>query len=58
VRHTSPRVPGWYCLVEEWGVGEGLTPHLETPFHADSNELVFGSIALTLTEILVDCDLT
>jgi len=27
-----------------------------TPFHADSNELLFVSMALTLTEILVDCD--
>lgn len=29
-----------------------------TPFHADSNELLFVSVALTLTEILVDCDRT
>jgi hypothetical protein len=42
---------------KEWGVGEGLTPHLGTPFHTDSNELIFVSMALTLTEILVDCDL-
>jgi len=32
-----------------------LTPP-ETPFHADSNELLCVSIALTLTEILLDCD--
>jgi hypothetical protein len=38
------------------GVGKDLTPHLGTPFHTDSNELLFGLIALILTEILVDCD--
>jgi hypothetical protein len=30
----------------------------ETPFYADSNELLFVSIALKLTEISVDCDPT
>jgi hypothetical protein len=40
------------------GVVEVLNPHFETPFHTDSNESVFVSMALTLTEILVDCDLT
>jgi hypothetical protein len=43
---------------KDWGVGEGLTPHFGTPFHTDSNQLVFVSIALILTEILIDCDLT
>jgi hypothetical protein len=28
------------------------------PFHAESNELLFGLIALILTEILVDCNRT
>jgi hypothetical protein len=41
-----------FCL-ERMGV---LTPHLGTPFHADSNELFFVSRALTLIEILVDYD--
>jgi hypothetical protein len=40
------------------GFSEGLTPDPETPFHADSNELLFGLIALILTERLVDCDRT
>jgi hypothetical protein len=40
------------------GGREGLKPHLGTPFYADSNELFFVSIALTLKEILVGCDLT
>jgi len=34
----------------EWIGGRG------TPFRADSNEFLFVSIALTFTEILVDCD--
>jgi hypothetical protein len=50
---------GWYYFGRKnGGVREGLTPHLGTPFHADSNELVLVLIALTLTEILVDCGLT
>jgi len=40
------------------GVGEGLTPRPGTPFHTDSNELLFISIALMLTEMSVDCDCT
>ena len=43
-------------LLKRMGVGEGLTPHSGTPFHADSNEFLFVSIALTFTEILADCD--
>jgi len=45
-------------LVERMGGRGRVNPHLRTPFYADSNELVFVLIALTLTEILVDCDLT
>jgi hypothetical protein len=33
-----------------------VNPPPGTPFHADFNELLSVSIALTLTEILVDCD--
>jgi hypothetical protein len=40
------------------GGREGLTPQLGRPFHADSSELLFGLIALILTEILADCDPT
>jgi hypothetical protein len=47
-----------YCLVERMGGRERVNPHLGTPFHANSNELLFGLIALILTEILVDCDRT
>lgn len=38
------------------GIREKVTNPPETPFRADSNELLFVSIALTLTEILMDCD--
>jgi hypothetical protein len=35
----------------------GVSPNpLQTPFHADSDELLFVSIALILTEILTDFD--
>ena len=34
-----------------------LTPP-ETPFHADFNELLCVSMALTLTKIMLDCDHT
>ena len=35
-----------------------VNPLSGTSFHAGSNELFFVSIALTLAEILVDCDRT
>jgi hypothetical protein len=35
---------------------EGVNPVPGIPFHADSNELLFVSIALTLTKILIDFD--
>jgi hypothetical protein len=41
-------------LLERMGGREGLTSQI--PFHADFNELLFVSIALTLMEISVDCD--
>jgi hypothetical protein len=44
-------------MVINTGVREKLSSLPETPFHA-SNELLFVSIALKLTEILVDCDPT
>jgi len=46
----------WYCFVRknEGYLGEGLIPPPWTPFHA----LLFVSIALTLINILVDCDRT
>jgi hypothetical protein len=35
-------------FVSSWNeINVGLTPHPGTPFHADSNELLFGLIALT-----------
>jgi len=34
----------------------GVGPVPGAPFRADSNELLFVSIALTLTEMLIDCD--
>jgi hypothetical protein len=40
------------------GVRMRLAKPPKAPFHVDSNELLFVSIALKLTEILVDCDLT
>ena len=43
-------------LLKRMGGREGLSPHSGTPFHADSNEFLFVSIALTFTEILADCD--
>ena len=43
---------------KKWGGRWRVTPDLGTSFHTDSNGLVFASIALTLTEILFDCDLT
>ena len=42
-------------LVQHCLDSKGLTTVPEISFHADSNELLFVSIALTLTEILVDC---
>jgi hypothetical protein len=39
-------------------INTGVRVRLTTPFYADSNELLFVSIALKLTEILADCDPT
>jgi hypothetical protein len=47
------------CIIygdKSWGLGERLANPPEIPFHADSNKLLFISIALKLMEILVDCD--
>jgi hypothetical protein len=48
----------WYCFVGKNGGRGRVNPPPETPFHADPNGLLFVSIALTLTEISVDCDYT
>ena len=45
-------------LLERMGGRERVYPLSGTPFHADFNEFCFVSIALTFTEILVDCDHT
>ena len=50
------RSPCVYSLVDR--MGGRVNPHLGTSFHTDSNELIFVSIALMLTDICVDCDLT
>ena len=46
----------WYCLGERMGVRRRVSLVSRPPFHTDSNELLFVSMALTLTEILVNCD--
>ena len=43
-------------LLERMGGRERVNLSSETSFCADSNELLFVSIALTLMEISVDCD--
>ena len=48
----------YIILLERTGDRERLNSLLGTPFHADSNELYFVSVALILTEILVDCNRT
>ena len=45
-------------LLERMGVRGRVNSFYGTIFHADSNELLLVSIALTFTEILVDCDRT
>ena len=63
-KHDVERTGGYkysrFLLVlfcwKEWWIGEGLTPLHRISFHADSNELLFILIMLTLMEILIDCD--
>ena len=45
-------------LLERVGGRGKVNLPLETPFNADSSELLLASIALMLRDILVDCECT
>jgi hypothetical protein len=45
-----------FILLQRMGGRGRVNPTSGRPFHANFNELLFVLIALTLTEILVDCD--
>jgi hypothetical protein len=50
------KYPVGICLLERMEGRGTVNPPPGTPFHADFNELLFVSIALTLMEISLDCD--